>query len=112
MGAAKAKGTAAETAVATYLNTWGWLAERRALSGAVDKGDIAGLPGVVVEVKAGARLCIPQWLAETETERVNADASVGLLVVKPKGVGYTKVGQWWTIQPLSHAAALMKQAGY
>lgn len=109
---AKAKGTIAESAVASYLSTWGWLAERRALSGAFDKGDIVGVPGVVVEVKSAARLCIPEWMRETAVETVNASANVGLLVIKPKGVGYANVAQWWCVQPFAQAVNLLKQAGY
>jgi len=112
MTAAKAKGTTAETAVALYLNTKGWQAERRALSGAKDKGDITGVPGVVFEVKSAARLCIPEWLRELDAEVANAHADTGLLVVKPKGVGFTRVGQWWAVQPLSDACQLLRDAGY
>lgn len=112
MSSAKAKGTMAETAVATYLSTRGWLAERRALSGAFDKGDIVGVPGVVFEVKSAARLCIPEWMRETQVERVNARAAVGLLVIKPKGVGYANVNQWWCVTPLAQEVDLLKQAGY
>src|SRR5881392_1526987 len=87
-----AKGTKAETAIVGWLREQGRPSvERRALQGTRDRGDIAGVPGVVWEVKAGARLEIPRWLAETETERLNDNAAVGLLVVKPKGVGDTRV---------------------
>lgn len=113
MGAARAKGTLAETAVARYLQQQGWPhAERRALFGSVDRGDITGTPGLVWEVKAGTTLCIPQWMRETETERANADADIGLLVVKPKGVGVTNVPGWWTVLSLQHATWLLHNAGY
>jgi hypothetical protein len=43
----RAKGTSWESAIVTYLIEQGWPhAERRALAGALDKGDITGLPGV------------------------------------------------------------------
>lgn len=94
----KALGTAAETAVARYLQDHGFGgAERRALAGAIDKGDVAGTPGLAWEVKAGRTLCLSQWLRETETERRNAKADFGILVVKPAGYGVTRVGKWWAV---------------
>lgn len=108
-----AKGTRAETAVVQWLQAHGRPhVERRALQGTRDRGDIAGIPGVVLEVKAGARLEIPRWLAETETEQVNDGAAMGLLIVKPKGVGDTRVGDWWVIQRLEQAESLLRLAGF
>lgn len=113
MSAARRKGTSAETTVVGWLRQSGWpYAERRALAGAKDLGDITGTPGIVWEVKAGSRLCIPEWLAETDVEKANAAASVGMLVVKPKGVGATNVHNWWVIQPLNQATWLLRVAGY
>jgi len=92
----RAKGTSAETAVVAYLNGHGWpYAERRSLNGALDKGDIAGCPGLCIEVKyAGAGMKIGSWMAETEVETANSKADFGFLVVKPKGLGSTRTGQW------------------
>lgn len=94
----KALGTAAETAVARYLQDHGFGgAERRSLAGAIDKGDVTGTPGLAWEVKAGRTLCLSQWLRETEKERVNAKADFGILVIKPSGFGVTRVGKWWAV---------------
>lgn len=113
MSVSKAKGTLAESAAANYLKFQGWPhAERRALCGSVDRGDITGTPGVVWEVKAGTTLCIPEWLRETEAERVNAKADYGVLVVKPKGVGTGNVDRWWSLMPLYQMTALLRGAGY
>jgi hypothetical protein len=50
MNKSKIKGTAYETAVVRHLNDNGFpYAERRALAGNLDKGDIAGIPSVVME---------------------------------------------------------------
>lgn len=92
----KAKGTAAETAFVRYLQQVGIPAERRSLSGNKDKGDVSGIPGVVIEIKSGHTLKIPQWLKELEAEMENAKAEKGFLVIKPKGIG--KVEKWWVIQ--------------
>lgn len=82
-------GTRAETAVVRYLQANGWpSAERRSLRGKLDAGDITGTPGLCWEVKGGeaARSSshgqITRWLVETEQERINASADVGVLVVQ------------------------------
>lgn len=112
MTPSKAKGTRTETAVVRYLGGFWPYVERRAMRGTKDVGDITGTPGLVWEVKAGSRLKIPEWLAQTEIERANAVADFGLLVVKPVGVGETRVGDWWSIMPLERQCELLKGAGY
>jgi hypothetical protein len=94
-------GTATETAVVRYLRAHGFIgAERRALAGSADLGDVVGIPGVVVEVKGGkaaevaSDAQITAWMAETELERRHAKAEVGLLVRKRKAVGAANAGQW------------------
>jgi hypothetical protein len=99
----------AETAVAQYLqNTWPAV-ERRVLSGAQDKGDIAGVPGCVVEVKNQKSYKISEWMRETEAERKNAGSDIGLLVIKPNGVGVSKVDQWWVVVDLHTITILLKR---
>lgn len=113
MSANRRKGTAAESALVDYLRTHGWkYAERRALTGSKDKGDVTGTPGVVWEQKNAARICIPEWMRETETERENAGADIGVLVIKPRGVGVTRVDQWAALLPLSVVVDLLHTAGY
>ncbi len=97
----KAKGTAVETAVTRYAQAHGFpFAQRRALSGSLDRGDIDLCPGVVIECKGGAAAetasdaLIAAWMAETERERANANAAVGLLVTKRRAVGHGRAGQW------------------
>lgn len=82
MSKSKAKGTTAEREVVRYLQQWWPAAERRALSGNKDKGDVAGIPGTVIEVKAAARLELATWRRETWTEMENAEAVHCILVVK------------------------------
>lgn len=92
----KAKGTTAEREVVRYLQTWWPAAERRALSGNKDKGDVAGIPGVVVEVKAAQRLELAKWRRETLDEMGNAGASRCVLVVKR---AHKPVRQWDAYMP-------------
>lgn len=89
MSAAKKKGTAAESAIVTYLRSMGFVqAERRSLNGSYDRGDIAGIPGVVIEVKNCARQELAAWVAEAELERDNDQASLGAVWHKRRGKGH------------------------
>jgi hypothetical protein len=100
----KSVGTAAETAVVRALRQLGFPhAERRALAGAYDLGDITGTPGVVWEVKGGqaAKTAsdgqVEAWLAETNRERDNAGALVGVLVMARSGIGAANADRWWAV---------------
>ena len=88
----KAKGTAHESAVVAFLRAHGFPhAERRALSGNVDKGDITGIgPRWVIECKAVREITLAAFMDETETERVNAGADYGVAVVKRRGKNVAK----------------------
>ena len=96
-------GTRAESAVVAVLQRFWPDVERRRQRGAADAGDIAGVPRVVWEVKGGkaAKTAsdnqIAAWLEETEIERQNAEAEVGVLVVQRAGIGYPNAGRWWAI---------------
>lgn len=87
MTRSKRKGTSHESRIRDYLNTLGLscIVERRALAGANDKGDIAGIRGVVIEAKAVATYDIPGWLRETSVERENAGAWLGVCWAKLRG---------------------------
>jgi len=87
-------------------------AERRALTGAVDLGDITGTPALAWEVKNHKTYKIPAWLKETELETKNAKADFGVLVVKPNGVGVTNTANWWAIMSLEQITNLLREAGY
>ncbi|GAA4391655.1 hypothetical protein [Tsukamurella soli] len=88
---AKAAGTRFESLIAQTLDTY--LAgniERRARTGAQDKGDISGvlLKGtrrVVVECKDVAKMNISGWLREAQAERENDGAEIGVVVAKKRG---------------------------
>lgn len=106
----KEKGTAAETAVVGYLREHGWpYAERRALTGATDKGDVTGTPGLAWEVKAGTRIQMAQWVAEMLQERENAHAEHGVLVIKPRGRGVKSVDDWFAVMIESDFRSLCKK---
>ena len=109
----KAKGTAAEVAVVNFLRSVGWPhVERRALSGALDKGDIAGIPLVVIEVKDHKvnSISFPAFVDEANKERDNAKATVGLAWVKRRGT--TDPAKWLVVMDGTTAAHLLKEAGF
>lgn len=111
MNRSKQKGTAGETAVVQALVELGWPhAERRALSGIADKGDVAGVAGVCIEVKAEKAYDISGWLKETETEKANANASVGACWFKIRG--RTDPMHWGVVMTGAQFVQLLKEAGY
>jgi hypothetical protein len=90
----KDKGTAAESAVVAYLRAAGYVhAERRASSGAKDRGDIAGVYGLVIEVKDCARMELGAWIGEAIAERENDHAVWGVVWHKRRGT--TDPGRWF-----------------
>lgn len=113
MSRAKDRGTWAETAVTEYVQHSGFpFADRLTLRGSKDRGDVGLCPGVIAEVKNDKSLDIPGWLRETETERLNANAKVAFLVVKPPGIGRTRVGMWWSVMYAGHHEELCAMSGY
>ena len=109
MSKSKQKGTLAETAVADYLKQTFPAVERRALSGVNDKGDISNVPDCVVEVKNQRTYKIQEWMKETETERINAAVNLGVLVIKPNGVGVANVDKWWAVVSLETITRLIEE---
>lgn len=82
----KRRGTGWETAIVDYLRAAGFPAvERRALDGRADRGDITGLPGVVIEAKNQNRFDIAEWLTEAELEKANDGAWLGVVWAKKRG---------------------------
>lgn len=107
----KQKGTAAETAVVGYLRQRGWIhAERRTLSGAHDKGDIAGVVGVCLEVKNCKTIDLAGWLDEALVEQLNAAASVGAVIAKKRGT--TNPADWYALMTFKQLCDLLAAAGY
>lgn len=111
MSASKQKGTAAETAVVKYLQDHGFpYAERRALHGTNDKGDITGCGPIVLEIKNHKTLDLSGWIKELEQEIANAKAKTGSVIAKKRGT--TNVGDWYAILPTKILIELLIEAGY
>jgi hypothetical protein len=78
----KRLGTSWETDVVRYLQAHGApLAERRALAGSADRGDVAGTE-YVWECKNTASIDLASGINETLQETQNAGVKYGFLVVK------------------------------
>ena len=106
MSASRRKGTAFETAVVGFLNDHGFPhAERRALRGVDDRGDIAGIPGLVIECKAVREITLAAFVDETEAERRNAGAALGVAVIKRR---QKPVGDAYVVMTLAQFAALTR----
>ena len=94
MNRSKTKGTQAESAVIDYLNEHGFPdAERRALNGTQDRGDVAGVPGVCIEIKNHREFDLAQWLDEALREGRMANAPVTVVWHKRRNKG--SPGEWY-----------------
>lgn len=88
---AKKAGTAFESSIAAHLREalGDDRIERRAKTGAKDRGDIAGVrlhgQRVVLECKSVLKLDLPGWCREARIEAGNDDALAGLVVHKRRG---------------------------
>ncbi len=108
---AKAKGRETEQLLVDWLHQHGVpYAERRRLTGSEDQGDIAGWPGICVEVKSGARLDLAGWLEELAAEVRNSRAKHGFIAVRPKGK--KNPDNWFAVLPLPALLSLLAEAGW
>ncbi len=111
MSKSKQKGTAAETAVVNWLKSTGRDGvERRALHGINDRGDVAGIPSVVIEVKNHAKMSLAEWVDEMVVEVENDNADTGVVIHKRKGT--TDVGKWYATMTVDQWELLLSYAGY
>jgi hypothetical protein len=111
VNAAKQKGTRWESAIVAFLAERGWVnAERRALHGTQDKGDVVGIPGVVIEAKSQARHSLAEWLTEAEEERVNAGARIGVAWFKRRG--FTSPSKGYVLMSGDTFVELLREAGW
>lgn len=111
MSASRRAGTAWESAVVSYLQSRGWPhAERRALGGANDRGDIAGVVGVVIEAKAAKRVELAAFLDEALVEAANDRADMGVAWIKRRGRASAADG--FVVMDGATYTRLLADAGY
>lgn len=108
---AKKAGTRFESGVAAYLaaNVDDRI-ERRAKTGAKDRGDISGVRTphghrLVLECKDVARPDVPRWVREAALEAGNDDAIAGVVVAKRRGTA--DPGEQWVHMTLADLVALL-----
>ena len=107
----------AGTRFASHVSAWlaGRLGnggiERRATTGALDRGDVTGLftvdgKRVVAELKDyGGRYLVGEWLTEARTEARNDKAAVGVVIAKRRGI--TDPGRQVVFMELQDLAVLL-----
>ena len=102
----KAKGTSFESACVDYFRANGYPnCERRALAGALDKGDLTGIP-VVVECKNVKAINLAAFVDEAVVEATNAGAPLGIAVIKRRG--RSDAGEAYAVMRLSDAVELIR----
>ena len=107
----KIKGTAWETQIVHALKRAGWFhAERRALQGGLDKGDIAGVIGVCIEAKDCKSITLGPWLKELQAEVTNSGAEIGAVWAKRRG--HTQPEDGYVVMDGQTFLRLLKAAGY
>lgn len=88
----KQKGTHGETSVVKFLREAGWEAERKALTGSKDCGDIRARrspdsPWITIEVKCGKQTANPNrtqmedWLKQARVEAINSNEYTSVLCI-------------------------------
>jgi hypothetical protein len=111
MNRSKIKGTSAETAVVNYMRGEGFPhVERRALAGNSDRGDLAGVPGLVVEIKNCAKTELAAWVDEARIEQTNDRADLGVVWHKRRGKG--SPADWFVTMSGAQFADILRQLGY
>lgn len=105
----KAKGSAWERAIVEHLRTAGWpFAERRIAGATKDRGDIAGVVGVVIEAKNTASARLAEWIDEADLERTNDGAWLG--VVWHKRIGKASAADGYVTMTGAQFTALLARA--
>lgn len=111
---ARRAGYDAEADLAKYLRDNGAThAERRVAGSAKDRGDAAGVPGVVFEAKSpgsDGKIQLGAWLTETLRERDNDGAEIGLLVIKRRLKA--SPADWYWVTDGATMVRLLRDAGW
>lgn len=111
MNRSGAKGTKWETKIVEALRDAGFIhAERRRLGGARDRGDITGIPGIVIEAKDTNRLALSEAVDEAVVEAANDNGSIGAAWIHRKGRGAAEQG--YVVMQGDHFLRLLGEAGY
>jgi hypothetical protein len=104
----RAKGNRFENGVVDYLRGAGFPQAARCLAGATaDRGDISGVPGIVLECKNANRLDLAGWMAEARREAENAGLPRFAVIGKRRGIA--DVAESYAVVPLWLLAELLRE---
>lgn len=109
----KVKGDRAERAAREALRALGfpWCEKTRA-GYERDLGDLHLGPGVIAQVKDWGRPDWTLWLRGLHQQMANAAADHGFLLVKRRGIGEPRAGEWLAVMTVEQMALLLRRAGY
>lgn len=111
MSASKTKGSRWEAAIVDYLRQYGWPHAERLIAGAThDRGDIAGVIGVVIEAKNQARHSLAEWVDEATVEAGNANADLGVVWAHRRG--FASPAKGYVVMDGETFVGLLRAAGY
>lgn len=101
------KGSQWERDIRDHLRANGFPHAERIPAGAThDRGDITGIPGVVIEAKNAKRIELGPWLDEAVTEAANVSpTTIPLLVVKRRLHG---VADAFAVMPFATAVEVLR----
>jgi hypothetical protein len=108
----RARGDAAERAVARYLRDQGYpLAgtARAAMAGLRKGEDIVGIPGVSLEVKNRRDVDLSGSLRQAVLQA--GPDKLPVVIIKPYGVGLDSVGDWFALNYVRHQVPLWPKEG-
>lgn len=77
----KRRGTYGENRILRFFRPWFPRAERRALHGTNDKGDLVNVGGFTISCKFQKQLRLQEWMRELETQMKNDSNKLGILGV-------------------------------
>lgn len=105
----KAKGSAAERATCTYLNSKGVEAERVPAGATLDRGDlwIPDKNWPAIQIKNHARLDLSGWVDDVAEQANNAGRYAGVVIHKRRGKG--NPGSWYVTSTLDTLIAIIER---
>jgi Holliday junction resolvase len=106
MSKSRARGTAFESRVVSYLKEQGFpYASRLPLSGSKDVGDIGGVVSTVIECKNEKKIDLASYQDETLKEQANANAQVAFAVFPRRS---RHIGKAYVLMTLDQVIELIK----
>jgi len=94
--------------VVKYLWRWWPDASRLPLAGSADIGDVGGIPGLTVQVKAVRKMALAAWLTEAAKQAERAQTAHYVVVHKRWGKG--SPADWYVTLPLKQFAPIYQAA--